>query len=291
MTPKKSTMCVYLIPSMVIYIFTFIVPVVLAIILSFFKFSSIKRFTFIGIENYITLINDPNFWLSLRNNIFLVVVCLIGQIGIAFLLACILSSSKIVFANLYRTVIYFPVTLSAVVIGYVWKFVYDYNYGLLAYLLKAVGKGDMVVPWLGQDSTVMICACIPLIWQYVGFHLVILLSAMTTIEKDIYEMAEIDGANGVQKARYITLPLVKPTLSICIILCISANMKVFDHIVSLTGGGPGYASNVLALYAYNISFSQMNMGYGSAISVGILICTALLFGISSLLQRVGKERY
>lgn len=180
--------------------------------MSFFKFSSIKSFTFVGFENYRNLFRDKNIWLALKNNLFLVFVCLIGQIGIAFILACLLSSRYAKGSGVYRTVIYFPVTLSAVVIGYVWQFVYDYNYGLITWFMKAIGYGDKVTPLLAKVDTIMWLVCIPMIWQYVGFHLVIMLSAMTTIDKEILEVAEIDGCNGFQKSRYIIFPLIKPTL-------------------------------------------------------------------------------
>ena len=288
--PKKGVFIAYLIPCLCIYIFVFIVPAAASILLSFFKFSNIRKFSFIGLQNYLTLIHDPNVWIALKNNLFLVAVSLIGQIGIAFVLACILNSSKTILAGLSRTVIYFPVTISAVVIGYVWKMVFDYNYGIVAKLLEFVGRSDLIAPWLGQESTVMLCVCIPLIWQYVGFHLVILVSAMTSIDQDIYESSSIDGAGALQKAVYITLPMIKNTLLICVFLCISANMKVFDHIMTLTNGGPGFASNVLALYAYNVSFSQMNMGYGSAVSVFILAITILLFLLSNGVMVVGKKK-
>jgi len=288
--PKRSVMAVYLLPGVLLYIFIFIIPALMAIALSFFKFSSVKNFTFIGINNYITLLNDPSVLTALKNNLFLIVVCMIGQIGIAFILASILSSSKVLFANTYRTVIYFPVTLSAVVIGYVWKMVYDYNYGILVHFLKLIGRSDLVAPWLSDSKTVMLFVCIPLVWQYVGFHLVIMLSAMTAIDKDIYQMSEIDGANGFQKAVHITLPMIKNTIYICALLCISANMKVFDHIMTLTNGGPGFSSNVLALYAYNVSFSQMNMGYGSTVSVAILIVTLLIFGVSNSITSILKGK-
>jgi raffinose/stachyose/melibiose transport system permease protein len=288
--PKRSVMIAYLLPGVLIYILIFIVPTVMAFALSFFKFTSIRSFRFVGIQNYITLLNDPSALTALKNNLFLIIVCLIGQIGIAFILASILNSSKIFMSNMYRTVIYFPVTLSAVVIGYVWSMVYDYNYGIIVSFLKAIGRPDLVAPWLAQDSTVMLCVCIPLIWQYVGFHLVIMLSAMTSIDRDIYHMAEIDGASGIQKALFITLPMIKSTIFICVLLCISANMKVFDHIMALTNGGPGYSSNVLALYAYKVSFSQMNMGYGSTISVAILFVTVLIFGITNGITSIFRRK-
>ena len=289
--PRKGTTLLYLVPSLAVYLLSFILPVFLVIIMSFFKFSGIKKFTFVGLSNYKVLLTDNNVWVSLKNNIFLVVVCLIGQIGIAFFLACLLSSKLVKGANIYRTVIYFPVTLSAVVIGYVWRFVYDYNYGLITYFMKAIGQGDKITPLLGQVDHIMFYVCIPMIWQYVGFHLVIIMSAMTSIDKEVLEVAELDGCTGWQKARYIIFPLIRPTLVVCVFLCISANMKAFDHIMTLTNGGPGNASSVLALYAYNVSFYQFNMGYGSAISVFILIITSILFVISRLPALIRNRRH
>ncbi|MDO5425232.1 MAG: sugar ABC transporter permease [Eubacteriales bacterium] len=288
--PGAPKTAAYLAPGLLVYGMVFLLPVLLVIVMSFFKFSSIKKFTFVGLANYERLLSDANVWVALRNNLFLVAVCLVGQIGIAFLLACLLSSKRVKGAGIYRTVIYFPVTLSAVVIGYVWRFVYDYNYGLITYFMNAIGQGDKVTPLLSQVDTVMFCVCIPMIWQYVGFHLVIILSAMTSIDKEVLEVAELDGCSGVQKARYILFPLIRPTLVVCVFLCISANMKAFDHIMTLTNGGPGNASSVLALYAYNVSFQQFNMGYGSAISVFILLVTAVLFVVSRLPGFIGKRR-
>lgn len=288
--PGKLMTAAYLLPSLLVYLLVFILPIMLVIVMSFFKFSSIKSFTFVGLANYRTLFADNNVLQALKNNIFLVVVCLVGQLGIAFILACLLNSKRMKAGGLCRTVIYFPVTLSAVVIGYVWQFIYDYNYGLITYFMNATGHGDAVTPLLAQVDRIMFYVCIPMIWQYVGFHLVIMMSAMTAIDKEVLEVAEIDGCNGVQKARYIIMPLIKPTLIICVFLCISANMKAFDHIMTLTNGGPGYSSNVLALYAYNISFHQFNMGYGSAVSVFILVVTAILFVISRLPEMISQRR-
>lgn len=288
--PGKLVTAAYLLPSLLVYLLVFILPVVLVIVMSFFKFSSIKSFTFVGMSNYKTLFADRNVSLALKNNIFLVAVCLVGQLGIAFILACLLNSKRMKGGGIWRTVIYFPVTLSAVVIGYVWQFIYDYNYGLITYFMNAIGRGDAVTPLLAQVDRIMFYVCIPMIWQYVGFHLVIMMSAMTAIDQEVLEVAEIDGCNGAQKARYIIMPLIRPTLVVCVFLCISANMKAFDHIMTLTNGGPGYSSNVLALYAYNISFQQFNMGYGSAVSVFILVVTALLFVLSRLPEMISQRR-
>jgi raffinose/stachyose/melibiose transport system permease protein len=277
MRPRGWVIAAYMAPSVALFTFVVLVPIGMAGYLSLFGFSSIKRLSFVGLRNYLVLIRDPTVLVSLGNNLFLVAVCLVGQIGTAFVLASILSSPKVFAANLHRTVIYFPVTVSAIIIGYVWGFVYDYNYGLITLFQKLIGHAEWVQPLLAQQKTVMWCLSVPIIWQYVGFHLVIIMSGMSAIDKSIYEMAEIDGANGFQKAVRITLPMLRGTLAVCVLLCISANMRIFDHIVALTNGGPGYSSNVLALYAYNVSFSQLNMGYGNALSVATLVVTMALF--------------
>jgi raffinose/stachyose/melibiose transport system permease protein len=222
------------------------------------------------------MFNDAVFWGSFKNNIFLTVFCLIGQIGLAFLFACFLNSKDLKAKGLHRAVAYFPVTVSAVVVGFVWYLIYDYNYGLLNNFLIFIGMGDAVKPWLAEPSTIMTIVSVPLTWQYIGLYLVIILAAMTSISNEIFEMAEIDGAGGFKKAIYITLPMIRGTLITCVMLCISGNMKAFDHIFALTKGGPGFASNVMALYAYNVSFWQMNMGYGTALSLGILVLSLAL---------------
>jgi len=234
--PKNSVMALYLVPIYLVYICVFILPVFLAIYFSFFNFRTVSSKTFVGLFNYKKLFTDPLLLSSLKNNLYLVIVCMIGQIGIAFVFANMLYSRLInqKVSNIFRTVIYFPVTLSAVIIGYVWTMIYDYHFGLLNQLLVSLGFPDAVKAWLTNESSIMTIVSIPMIWQYVGFHLVIIMAAMTSIDKEVYEMAEIDGASGIRKAISITFPLIKNTLSVCVLLCISANMKAFDHILAMT---------------------------------------------------------
>jgi len=288
--PKNSVMALYLVPIYLVYLCVFILPVILAIYFSFFNFRTVSSKTFVGLFNYKKLFTDPLLLSSLKNNLYLVLVCMIGQIGIAFVFANMLYSRLInpKVSNFFRTVIYFPVTLSAVIIGYVWTMIYDYHFGLLNQLLISFGFPDAVKAWLTDERSIMTVVSIPMIWQYVGFHLVIIMAAMTSIDKEVYEMAEIDGASGFRKAVSITFPLIKNTLSVCVLLCVSANMKAFDHILAMTNGGPGYSSSVLALYAYKISFAENNLGYGNTVSVAIMVVMVIIIagakGIMSLFK-------
>lgn len=290
MKVKKGTMCLYLLPGIIWYSFIVLVPVVMAVYYGFFEWSGGVNKTFIGIQNYIEVLKDQVFVQSLRNNIFLTVVCLVGQIGIAFILAIFLNGRFARLKGFHRTMSYFPAVLSAIVIGFVWSLIYDYNYGFLNGFLKAIGREDLAQAWLNNDKIVLWLVVVPLVWQFIGYYMIIIMSALSSVDPQIFEVAEIDGATGWKRAVYITLPLVKNTLIVCVTLCIAGNMKIFDLIYSMTGGGPGTSSSVMAMYAYNSSFLSYKMGYGSAMSIVILVVSLVLVGGSrSLLMRFGKE--
>ncbi len=269
--PKKSVFLLYLIPGTLLYAFVIFVPVIGALYYSAFDWTGGPKKTFIGLQNYVTLLNDSVFWKSFANNLILVAICIVGQIGLAFILAMFLNSKSVKFKQLHRVVSYFPVTLSAVVIGFVWSMMYDYNYGLFNTVLKSLGLNNLAQPWLSNSQLAIFLVALPLVWQFIGYYLVIIMSAFASIDTSVLEMAEIDGAAGWQRAIYITLPMIKNTLIVCLTLCISGNMKIFDSIYVMTGGGPGNATMVMSLYAYNNSFVRYKMGYGSALSIGILV--------------------
>lgn len=288
---KKRTMFLYLLPGVLWYSFIVLIPVCLAAYYGMFDWAGGTNKTFLGIQNYIEVLKDPLFCQSLGNNIYLAVVCLAGQIGIAFILAILLNGRHMKLKGFHRTMSYFPAVLSAVVIGFIWNMIYDYNYGLINTFLKMIGKGDLVQAWLNNDKLVLFLVAIPLIWQYVGYYLLIIMSALSSVDPQIFEMAEIDGASGFKRAIYITLPLIKNTLIVCVTLCIAGNMKIFDHIYVMTGGGPGTSSSVMAMYAYKTSFMSYKMGYGSAMSIVILVVSLILVaGSRGLLLRLGKEK-
>lgn len=291
LNPGPVTFAIYILPSFLLYTFVVFVPILVAAYYGFFNWSGGTTKEFIGFDNYRTLLTDQRFWKALSNNLFLIVFCVIGQIGLAFVFAMLLESRVAKMKSFHRTVSFFPSVLSAVVIGFIWSMIYDYNYGLINTLLKSIGMKDKVQPWLSNEKLVVLLVTIPLIWQYVGYYLIIIISSIASVDTSIFEMAEIDGATGWKKAVYITLPLIKNTITVCITLCIAGNMKAFDHIWTLTGGGPGAASEVVALYAYKTSFASQKMGYGSAVSIGILVISLVFVGvIRVVMDRITKEK-
>jgi raffinose/stachyose/melibiose transport system permease protein len=287
--PKKGLFLLLLAPGIMWYVFSAILPLISSFLYSFFSFKGFRINKFVFLDNYIELIHDKVFWLSLKNNILITVLCVIGQIGIALIFASILNTKLVFFKNLHRSVIFFPGVLSAVIIGFIWTIMYNKDYGLINFFLKSLGLESLILPWLDDPKHVIYFVSIPLIWQYIGYYMVIIMAGMSAINKEVYEMAEIDGVTSFQKLIYITMPLIKETLFVCLLLCISGNMQVFDHILIMTEGGPGSSSMVMALYAYIKSFDQTRIAYGNTISIGILMISLFLIVLSRIIIGGGKS--
>ncbi len=289
--PKRSTILLYLLIPVVAFVFTVFYPLCRAVIYSFFEWKGGPNMTFNGLANYRQLFADGVFWQAFGHNIYLVIVCIIGQMGIAFILVMFANSKLTHSKGVHRTFGFFPSTISAVCIGMIWNIIYLQD-GLLNTVLSKLGilTGNWLSwpNWLGTGN-VMLAVSIPLVWQFIGYYMVIMFSAIAGIDNEIFESAEIDGANGFQKALYITLPLIKNTILVCLTLCIAGNMKAFDNIYVMTAGGPGTSSMVMAMYGYNTSFRDSNLGYGSTISVAIFVLSLAVIGGSQwLVKRATK---
>lgn len=289
--PKTGLIIAYLSIPLLLYLFAVFFPLITSLFYSFFEWKGGPNKTFNGFANYAALLKDETFWFSFQNNLYLVATCLVGQVGIAFIFVMIISTRFVKLKSLHRTFGFFPSTIAAVSIGFVWSMIYDSRRGLLNWFLTQIGLEDKTQVWLNNPNLVMTLVAIPLIWQYIGYYMIILLSATSTIDHEILESCELDGASAFQKAVHVVLPMIKNTVVVCLVLCVSGNMKAFDNIYVMTRGGPGNASMVMAMYGYTISFSQQNMGYGSAISVGIFVLGMLVIGAMQFLQhQVSKER-
>ncbi|WP_274652095.1 carbohydrate ABC transporter permease [Paenibacillus humicola] len=282
--PRWTTIYGFMLPGILVYLFIVIVPLALSIHFSFYKWSGGLSKDFIGFHNYSQLLQDAKFWFSFRNNMIITLLSIIGQLGIAFVLAVILQAKWVKLRELHRTVLFLPVVLPAVVVGFIWNLIYSQNYGILNSLLKGLHLADWIRPWLDDPKIVIYSVTIPIIWQWIGLYLIIFMASIQSIPGEIYEGAEIDGATGFKKVIYITLPMMYDTLRVAIMLCIAGNMKIFDNIFVMTGGGPGNSSTVMAQYAYNTSFGKFQLGYGSAISIGMIVLSLGLILLSRRLM-------
>lgn len=289
--PKKSLFVLLLGPGIAWYVFAVIVPLLGSLRYSFFSFKGMRADKFAGLANYAELVNDLLFWNSLKNNMIITVLCVIGQIGLALIFATMLNSRMAKLKNLHRAVLFFPGVLSMVIVGFIWTIMYNNDYGLINFFLRALRLDFLILPWLDDPRYVIYFVSIPIIWQYIGYYMVIIMAGMSSISGEVYEMAKIDGVNGWKELIYITIPLIKNTIIVCLMLCISGNMQVFDHIFVMTMGGPGTSSAVMALYGYSKTFTQVRIDYGNTISIGILLTSLILILITRRIIGGRKVEY
>jgi raffinose/stachyose/melibiose transport system permease protein len=287
--PKGWVIAAFLFPAVAIYLFVVMLPMLNSFRYSLYNWTGGPLTDFIGLQNYSTLWNDEDFWKSVKNTLVFTVITVIGQVGLGYMFAVMLISKILKMKEFHRVVIFFPVIVSAVVVGFVWTMIYNKDLGLLNWLLESLHLDFLIRPWLDDPDLVLYTVSVPLIWQYIGLFMVIFMSSLLSIPTEVLEAAEMDGSSGFKKFIFIITPMMYSTIKVAIMLCIAGNMKAFDHVFVMTGGGPGDSSMLMAQYAYNVSFSRLDLGYGSTISVGMLLLSLVAIILSRVLM--GGKRY
>ena len=285
---NKLAIFIGLIPALIIYLTFSIIPIVISIYYSFMEWNGFGPMEFVGLQNFIDIAKDPIFWKAVKNNIYVVLASVFGQIPIALVLALLLNR-KVKGAKLFRTIGFMPVVISTVVISLTWNMFYNSEIGFINRFLEGIGLGSLTQNWLGDPKWAMISVCITIIWQFVGLYFIIFLAALQNVPGEVLEAAEIDGASGWKRTIFITIPMIWDSILIAVILCISGSLRTFDLIYVMTNGGPAHSTEVMAIYMYEKTFSSMKYGYGSAVSLYIFVFSLLLIWISRLLlQRKSK---
>ena len=222
---------------------------------------------------------------ALRNTVILMAGVLIFQIGFALILAIMVDGIRHCF-KFFRTIYFFPIVISATAIGLMFTLIYKYEYGLLNYFVVLFGGEKQV--WINEKSSIYL-ALIPVVWQYVGFYFVIFLTGIANIPADIYESAMLDGIRPLQKAAYITIPMLRSVLTSSIVLVISGCFKVFDIIFMVTNGGPLDSSQLLSTYMYQKAFARGNGGYASSIAIVMIVLVVAGTSVLRKLLSGGEE--
>jgi len=279
---NKLAILIGLIPALLIYLVFSIIPIVISLYYSFMEWNGFGAMKFVGFQNFIEIARDPIFWKAVKNNIYVVVASVFGQIPIALALALLLNR-KIKGGKLFRTIGFMPVVISTVVISLTWNMLYNSEIGFINRFLESIGLGSLTQNWLGDPKWAMISVCITIIWQFVGLYFIIFLAALQNVPSEVLEAAEIDGASGWKRTLFITLPMIWDSILIAVILCISGSLRTFDLIYVMTNGGPAHSTEVMAIYMYEKTFSSMRYGYGSAVSLYIFVFSLLLIWVSRLL--------
>lgn len=287
--PRRSEFVLLFLLPVAFYLFVVFVPIGVGAFFSLTGWSGGANIKFVGLRNYAYLVTDREFWNAFLNNLQIIALCLVGQVGLGLLAALLLSGRFLRARSVYRFTMFIPVVLSGVVVGFLWVMMFNSTFGLLNWFLRFIGKPTWIMRWLDDPHIVVRSISFTLIWQYVGLNLVIFLASLQNIPDDVKDAASIDGANGIQTAIHITLPLLASTIAVAVSLCIAGNMKIFDHIWVMTGGGPGTASSVMAIYAYKMSFENMIFGYGSAISIGTIFMSSILLVVANTVTSAGRR--
>lgn len=255
------------IPGLILYIMFFIIPAFGGLILSFVKILGFDLSTarFGGIQNYFDVFTQPNMRRAIINSFLFALITTIGKMGIGLMLAVALNR-KMALTNALRTVFFLPAVINTVAVGLIFSSLMHPSNGLLNATLRTIGLSQLSQSWLVDTKLAIFSVCAIEIWKWSGFTMVILLSGMQTIGKEYYEAAEIDGADGLSKFRFITFPLLLPAFNNALILSIIGGLKVFDLIQATTQGGPGSATEVFGTLIYK-SFGAGRMGEGCAASM------------------------
>lgn len=272
-------------PAVILFTIFMVVPTFNVFRLSLFQRSTFNpQETFIGLKNFQMLMNDATFIRSMQNMLLLIVMVTIFTMGTALLFAGILTREKLKGQNFFRIVFYIPNILSVVVISGIFSAIYDVDKGLLNSLLALFGSEGVL--WKGEQH-VILSLVIAMVWQAIGYYMVMYMASMAAVPGDLYESAGLDGADRITQFFQITIPLIwtniRTTLTFFIISTIN---MAFLFVSAMTGGGPNNASNVALLYMYN----QKNLGggYGYAMAIGVVIFV-VSFGLSALVNKVTER--
>ena len=270
-------------PAMILYILFRIIPTFQVFRMSLFKTSALsKKEKFVGFDNFISLFQDKAFIRSFQNTILLIVVVTIVTLVLAVFFAAILTTEKIRGSNFFRIIFYIPNILSIVVVSGIFSAIYDPGRGLVDSMLHIVGLKGPKAGWLGDQNIVIYSIAMALIWQAVGYYMVMYMAGMANIPDSLYEAAELDGAGKINKFFTITLPLVwlniRATLSFFIISTINLSLLL---VVPLTDGGPDGATEVFLSYMYKQTYTNQSYGYGMAIGVMVFVFSFALSGLIS----------
>ena len=235
--------------------------------------------------NYVTLFTDKNMWVAFKNTLIMTLVTVVGQVGIALVLALLVNNIK-KGAVFFRVVFFFPIVISATALGLLFNLIFLYDKGMVNQILEVLGVSGLI-DWK-DPAHALITMMLPVMWQYVGFYFIILVTGLNGIDDELYEAADIDGASRWQKIRFISIPLVHNTICTCIVLAVTGALKVFDlPWVMFPKGMPFGETWLTGTYMYYQTFNASNVDYSSAIAVVIVVMGVVL---SKVVNLVFKEK-
>jgi multiple sugar transport system permease protein len=277
---------IFLAPALSAILLFFFIPVIAALFISFTDFdiyglNDFSSTRFVGIKNYINLFNDPLFWKALGNTFFYVIIAAPLSIAVSLGAALLLNSKFVKFKGIFRLSYFLPVVTTLIAVSIIWRFIYHPKFGILNYLLNYFNINS--VDWLGDPNIALPAIIIMSVWKNFGYNMIIFIAGLQNIPQYLYEAAEIEGANGWQKFKSITIPMLAPTTLFISIITMIGFFQLFAEPYVMTQGGPLNSTLSIVLYMYNEGFKWWNMGYSASIAFVlffiIFIATLIQFKI------------
>ena len=290
--PARLQPYVWLLPALALFGLFRLYPLLFGFFLSLHKWDGMAPMVFVGLANFKeALFDDPLFWRSLSHNAIYALGTVVGKNVLALGLAVMLNA-EIRGRAFFRTTLFMPVVMSLVVVGILWSWIYNYQFGLLNNLLQTVGLDRLRAEWLGNTSLALYAVIVVDIWKFFGYHMVIYLAGLQSFPPALYEAATIDGASTWQQFRRVTLPMLRAIVVVNLTISLMGAFNVFDLVYVMTRGGPNNATSVVVLDAYQQAFEFYKLGYGAAISILLMLIVIVLSLVQIRLMRGARaEEY
>lgn len=284
----KNQYILFILPAFLFFTVLVVWPALSSVYYSFTSWDGINpKVNFIGLGNYKEILSSARFSNALKNTLVLTFTVSILENTAALALA-LLVDNVCRMKNFFRAVFYVPVILSGVVSGFIWKIMYNYNFGPINKVLDTIGLEHLKQDWLGDASYVMGSLALVLVWKGCGYYMIIYLASLQGVPKEVIEAASIDGATAWQRFRYITVPLISGSFTICFTLALINGLKIFDQIAVMTDGGPGFYTETIVYLLFKSGFAEGRQGYGTAVGIILLCIILVLNGIQSKFLK-GRE--
>ncbi|MEW5958100.1 MAG: sugar ABC transporter permease [Chloroflexota bacterium] len=283
---RPWTAYLYILPGFLIYVIFVLWPIFDTLRYSFYSWDGFSAPVFIGLKNYAELFTDQSLHLALRNNLLFIVFYTVFPIGVALFLTALLTRRQIWGLSFFRAGLFVPYVMSMVVVGVVWRWIYNPAFGPLNQLLKAVGLGVWARPWLGDFTWALPAVGLVGTWVQYGFCLVLFIAGVQRIEEQLYDAAKIDGASEFQQFWYITWPSLRPEITVALVATLITALRVFDLVYVTTRGGPGDETLVTSLWLYQNAFQLNRVGYAAAIAV---VLTAIILIVSYMILTLQRR--
>jgi raffinose/stachyose/melibiose transport system permease protein len=280
----------FLVPGLVVYLVFVVGPLIVSFYYSLIKWNGVGPQLFVGLENFQRLLSSDQYGTAFWNTIELTVVSLIVQIPTALVLAFLLYRS-VHGTKVFRALIFLPVVISPIAIGFMFTIFYNSELGPLNVFLDAVGLSALKTQWLSNPDVLLYAVMAPQVWQFIGLHMVILFAALQTVPEELFESAHIDGASSMQVFFRLVVPLLWEVIQITVVLCVTGSLKSFGHPWIMTQGGPGVQSSYLTVLMFRVAFLERNFGSASAITATVVLLALAFTVVFRRLTRRDKTEY